>query len=108
LAFFPNKPLAVLCGSSLLLLLLLLKSYLLPTQLPAGTDWNYRVKKSGITMKQRGTKVNVKMASLQTTLKTVFGGSQMDVFGEGIPDGRVQQRRLLSHRTSSLFSVQYS
>ena len=30
--------------------------------------------------------------SLQTTLKTVFGGSRMDMFGDRVPDGRSGDR----------------
>jgi len=35
--------------------------------------------------------VNVKIISLQTKLKTVFGVSRMDVFGERVPDGRCDE-----------------
>ena len=47
--------------------------------LRARTARNYRVIKSGIKIKLRDNKKNANIIRLQTTLKTVCGGSRMDI-----------------------------
>ena len=62
-----------------------------------GQELHCQYKKIGIKIKLWGVKVSVKIMSLQTTLKTVFGGSRTGVFEDRVPDGRsASENALLS------------
>ena len=73
--------------TAILLLLLLLNRVCIPT--------SENSQASVLNLESGGIIVNVKIMSLQTTLKTVFGGSRTDMFGKRVPDERKIQTFVL-------------
>ena len=75
-----------------LLRLLLLLVLLLMSILRLVISWPSASKTGQALRTAESAKHWNKIMSLQTTLKTVFGGSRMDMFGDRVPDGRSGDR----------------